>query len=309
MADKIKRPSKGSNFFIKADEWNKPLGIHTIMAHEISLQDAMEIAKKTSWNNIGYQKNLSNILSVYPNMSLGAANAFARMGYDQNSAAVKAGADLDTIQNSLRGFNSNGKYSSSDVMRALSAINVDPNKADLQDNHDAAWFSGLKSFSRHTFAMLTAPLQIVTQAMRSSMAVARKADEEKRFVDPFSLIFRGVFNKNTYTQNTFAKMLGGAESGQGYFAGGEALKQSEEAARRTLTIAGHNDIAWTLGRQIASFGSDDPNSTAFRTASGIVDGIVALFADPTVIFGKAVAGARAAKFIAEGTEATRAGTA
>ena len=309
MADKIKRPSKGSNFFIKADEWNKPLGIHTIMAHEISLQDAMEIAKKTSWNNIGYQKNLSNILSVYPNMSLGAANAFARMGYDQNSAAVKAGADLDTIQNSLRGFNSNGKYSSSDVMRALSTINVDPNKADLQDNHDAAWFSGLKSFSRHTFAMLTAPLQIVTQAMRSSMAVARKADEEKRFVDPFSLIFRGVFNKNTYTQNTFAKMLGGAESGQGYFAGGDALKQSEEAARRTLTIAGHNDIAWTLGRQIASFGSDDPNSTAFRTASGIVDGIVALFADPTVILGKAVAGARAAKFITEGTAATRAGTA
>lgn len=303
MAKRTQRPSDGSKFFIPAEEWKNPAGMHTIMANQISLKEAMDIAKKSSWNNIGYQKNLSRILSVYPNMSADVANTFARMGYDQNNAAVRAGAELDTIQSSLRGFNSDGKYDSSEVMQALGMLSKDKSNADLNDHNDAAWFAGTKWASRNVFAFLMSPLQTVTQGARTFVR-----NMEVRGDNPLSSFFGAVFNKGTYTQSTFAKMLGGADSGQGYFAAGDAEKQSEEQARQTMTIQGHNDIAWTLGRSIAAYASDDPSSRMFRTLSGVIDGVVFVVADPTIIGGKIFAGAKAARLAGKAAEAAKAGT-
>ena len=82
------------------------------------------------------------------------------------------------------------------------------------------------------------------------------------------------------------------EAGEGFFLGGGAAeKQAERARKFRGTINGH---AWTVGRGAADV-LFTPGSREYNFLSGVVDAAVTVFADPTVIGGKATAGLRAGR--------------
>jgi len=81
-------------------------------------------------------------------------------------------------------------------------------------------------------------------------------------------------------------------AGEGFFLGGTAAeKQAERARQFRGTI---NDKAWTLGRGAAAV-AFAPGSKPYNILSGIVDGAVNIFADPTLYGGKALKAVRSAR--------------
>ena len=84
------------------------------------------------------------------------------------------------------------------------------------------------------------------------------------------------------------------EAGEGFFLGGTAAEKQADRARRVRgTINGQ---AWTVGRGAANI-YFTPGSKEYNFLSGIVDGAVAVFADPTLVAGKVSAGVKAARLI------------
>jgi hypothetical protein len=81
-------------------------------------------------------------------------------------------------------------------------------------------------------------------------------------------------------------------AGEGFFMGGTAAEKQAERARRVRGTI--NGSAWTLGRGAADV-VFAPGSKPYNILSGLVDASVAIFADPTLYGGKALAAAKTAK--------------
>jgi hypothetical protein len=82
-------------------------------------------------------------------------------------------------------------------------------------------------------------------------------------------------------------LSGGVDMGSGYFVGGSVEEEQSQRQRDILgTIQRGDDLhAWTAGRQLARSLADagviDEESWAWNIASGVVDGVIAVVADPS----------------------------
>lgn len=149
------------------------------------------------------------------------------------------------------------------------------------DNQPKSWWQRnvadkVKTTARWTFAALNLAPELATNA--ASQLFSSHNPEG----------FDGWF-KSTTLGSLIADPTG---AGEGYFVSGRvAEKQSERARRFRGEINGR---AWTVGRGSANL-FFAPGSKEYNLLSGVVDAAVNVFADPTVVAGKALAGAKAAK--------------
>jgi hypothetical protein len=149
------------------------------------------------------------------------------------------------------------------------------------DNQPKSWWQRnvvdkVKTTTRWTFAALNLAPELTTN-LGSQLFSSTNPEG-----------FDGWFKSTTFG----SLMADPTGAGDGYFVGGQvAEKQSERARRFRGTINGQ---AWTVGR-----GSADvfftPGSKEYNLLSGVVDAAVNVFADPTIVAGKALAGAKTAR--------------
>lgn len=108
----------------------------------------------------------------------------------------------------------------------------------------------------------------------------------------------------------------GAGQGSGIFGvdteEGVGKRQRELAYDNARVVFGNGEQeAWTLGRGIFSINAESGEGWLYRNGSGVVDAIVSILTDPTLVGGKAITSARAAAQIAKQAElanAVKAGT-
>jgi len=163
------------------------------------------------------------------------------------------------------------------------------------DKPQRGWFdrtftSKLRAASRWTFAAL----DFVPEFVQGGLAQFRKPGDT-------------LFQEGWFTATKFGTALQNPElRGEGFFMGGETVDPEtgqtvtfeEKAGEKARAYRGEiNGHAWTLGRGAASL-VFTPGSKAYATASGLLDAVVNLTMDPTVLGGKAAAAIRTGRALA-----------
>lgn len=177
------------------------------------------------------------------------------------------------------------------------AVLPDQAEAVLHPLQDAAGAAGeaLKPGARTVFTALEAPLQFATGAARQGYGIATGQQEWEGV---------GEFLGEAGQQTTLGQVIEGwvkgedIDIGNGFFPGGRMVDERVQAERNAAMIG---NSAWTAGRWLAADVLQiDQGSTAYNIVSGIGDGLVAWFGDPTNA--GLVKGAKASRARKLGTE-------
>jgi hypothetical protein len=158
---------------------------------------------------------------------------------------------------------------------------IAPEKVDTTRQRQKSWwernvFDKAKAVSRWSFATLNLAPEIA-QNVASQIASPNDPDGWDGFFKSTSL--------GTMFQDS-------GLAGEGWFMGGKAMEKQAERARRFRGTVG--DSAWTIGRGAADV-FFTPGSKEYSILSGVLDAVVNIGADPTIVGGKALAGARAGR--------------
>jgi len=164
---------------------------------------------------------------------------------------------------------------------------LDPSKPEDKGFFERNVFDKVKTASRWTFATMDV-LKDVTNNVASQI-----------FSDNDPAGFDGWF-KSTQLGTMLADS---EESGEGWFFGGKAAEKQAERARRVRGTI--NGSAFTIGRGAASV-VFTPGSKAYNIASGLLDAVVTLGTDVTLVGGKAVAASKGYGSLSELKSATAA---
>ena len=161
--------------------------------------------------------------------------------------------------------------------QAASKIALAPETKDPEGWWQRNVYGSIKKASQYTFAALN----LAPDVAQNVAAKVLNSDEANPTMD-------GWF-KSTSLGSLIANDEG---AGEGFFLGGEAAAEQSERARKFRgTIDDDGKKAFTVGRFAAGLVLPD-NSTAYNVISGLVDGAVAVGADPTLFAGKAIKAAR-----------------
>jgi hypothetical protein len=165
-------------------------------------------------------------------------------------------------------------------------VRLEPNKPQSKNWVERNVYDPLKSAARYTFATLN----LAPELAQNVASQALNPDNPEGFDGFFKSTSLGTMiaaSKGEIDPNTGQPIT----AGEGFFLGGTALEKQAERARRVRgTINGN---AWTLGRGAADVVSA-PGTKPYSILSGFIDGAVNVFADPTLVAGKALKGVRTA---------------
>jgi hypothetical protein len=157
---------------------------------------------------------------------------------------------------------------------------LDPNKPDDKGFFERNVFDKIKETTRWSFAALDTVKDL-------SQNVASQVFNPN---DPAG--FDGWFQSTS-----LGTMLSDSEqAGEGFFLGGKAAEKQAERARRVRGTI--NGSAWTIGRGAASL-VFTPGSKAYGIASGLLDAVVTVGTDPTMLAGKGYAASKGFSSLAE----------
>lgn len=157
---------------------------------------------------------------------------------------------------------------------------LDPNKSDDKSFFERNVYDKVKETTRWSFAALDT-VKDLTQNVASQIFSAN---------DPAG--FDGWFQSTS-----LGTMLSDSEqAGEGFFIGGKAAEKQAERARRVRGTI--NGSSWTIGRGAASV-VFTPGSRAYGIASGLLDAVVTVGTDPTMLGGKLYAGSKGFSSLSE----------
>jgi hypothetical protein len=157
---------------------------------------------------------------------------------------------------------------------------LDPNKPDNKSFFERNVFDKVKETTRWSFAALDT-IKDLSQNVASQVFNPG---------DPAG--FDGWFQSTS-----LGTMLSDSEqAGEGFFLGGKAAEKQAERARRVRGTI--NGSAWTVGRGAASL-VFTPGSKAYGIASGLLDAVVTVGTDPTMLAGKGYAASKGFSSLAE----------
>lgn len=195
---------------------------------------------------------------------------------------IKAGANADTPGidkiTSLDGINQ--------VIRTATAVQTLPSQFNKDKSlfgtiRDAA-YGTLKGASRVGFATLRAPYDYITTVGRDAYAVLHgEKGAGKQFIKdiaPTSML--------TGQSTTLGALMtdvrdgGGISTGSGFFID-PTSRVGKQQAKAMQSFGRVNGQSFTIGRASLSTLGADPNSTLYKTASGIIDAVLNVAADPT----------------------------
>jgi hypothetical protein len=157
---------------------------------------------------------------------------------------------------------------------------LDPNKPEDKGFFERNVFDKVKTASRWSFASMD-----ILKDLSNNVASQIFSDN-----DPAG--FDGWF-KSTQLGTMLADS---EESGEGWFFGGKAAEKQAERARRVRGTI--NGSAFTIGRGAANV-VFTPGSKAYNIASGLLDAVVTLGTDVTIVGGKAFAASKGYSSLSE----------
>jgi hypothetical protein len=157
---------------------------------------------------------------------------------------------------------------------------LDPNKPEDKGFFERNVFDKVKTASRWSFASMD-----ILKDLSNNVASQIFSDN-----DPAG--FDGWF-KSTQLGTMLADS---EESGEGWFFGGKAAEKQAERARRVRGTI--NGSAFTIGRGAANV-VFTPGSKAYNIASGLLDAVVTLGTDVTLVGGKAFAASKGYSSLSE----------
>lgn len=195
---------------------------------------------------------------------------------------IKAGANADTPGidkvTTLDGINQ--------VIRNATAVKTLPSQFDKDKSlfgtvRDAA-YGALKGASRVGFATLRAPYDYITTAGRDAYAIMQgekgAGQQFLKDLSPTSMITGQSTLLGSLVTDTFDG--GGISTGSGFFID-PTSRVGKQQAKAMQSFGRVNGQSFTIGRASLSTLGADPNSTLYKTASGIIDAVLNVAADPT----------------------------
>ena len=215
--------------------------------------------------------NFNSIISKYPFLSKEVIVGLVKAGANADTPGIDKVTSLDGIQSAIRAATA--------VKDLPSTFNKD--KSLFQTVGDAV-YGTLKGASRVGFAALRSPYDYITTTARNIYAVSQGEKgagmQFAKDLNPGTMIFG-----KTTTLGALARDVvdgGGISTGSGFFIDPKS-RVGKEQARAMQSFGRVNGQSFTIGRASLSTIGADPNSTLYKTASGIIDAVLNVAADPT----------------------------
>ena len=235
--------------------------------------------------------NFKSIIAKYPFLSKEVIVGLVKAGANADTPGIDKVTSLDGIQSAIRAATA--------VKDLPSTFNKD--KSLFQTVGDAV-YGTLKGTSRVGFAALRSPYDYITTTARNIYAVSQGEKgagmQLAKDLNPGTLLFG-----KTTTLGALARDVvdgGGVSTGSGFFIDPKS-RVGKEQARAMQSFGRVNGQSFTIGRATLSTVGADPNSTLYKTASGIIDAVLNVAADPTTYASFGIAPAlKAGKVLATG---------
>jgi hypothetical protein len=215
--------------------------------------------------------NFNSIIAKYPFLSKEVIVGLVKAGANADTPGIDKVTSLDGIQGAIRAATA--------VKDLPSTFNKD--KSLFQTVGDAV-YGTLKGTSRAGFALLRSPYDYITTVARDIYSVSQnEAGAGMRLaknLNPGALLFGKTSNFGSLARDVVDG--GGVSAGSGFFIDPKS-RVGKEQARAMQSFGRVNGQSFTIGRASLSTVGADPNSTLYKTASGIIDAVLNVAADPT----------------------------
>lgn len=313
MAKKKKLFEPKGNVFTY-EEW-APSGVNPFIIKDYSQEELIDNYKKI-YSDTDLPIVLSQFAKDFP-QNPDIALSLAKSG--TSGDAVSAAARLQTIMNeSMADKPWEGKtnqVNNIDYNEYLKSLKKDDTTATEQDKEDAAWFAGLKRTSRYGLAGLYTMYEAAINTVRQIDGYVNKAEGSVN--DPSNVVVGGedasdftrIYKNTTLWQN----IAEGKDIGTGFIPGGEAYQAKEALTSRVARVRSAKtgeEYFYTPGRgAVSALTTLDPEDTAYKTITGIIDGVIGLYVDPGSKIAKVSQAANALRRTNNLREATTAGKA
>ena len=229
-------------------------------------------------------KSLEDITTKYPSISTDLAMAMVKQGLNADTPGIDKVVTIDGISQLKRDQFNVDKIKSS----------VDKDKGILGSIGDAYRkyiYDPLKGATRITFAALRYPYDLATTLTRDlsvtpqpgqTVSGAYQSNAQQFFKD-----LRTLGGQNTQLGALIADRVGGkpgVDTGTGFFINPNS-RVGKANARAMSSYGTINGDSFTIGRGLFRVLADNPDKTAYKVASGIVDAVLNIAMDPSTWFG------------------------
>lgn len=215
--------------------------------------------------------NFNSIITKYPFLSKEVIVGLVKAGANADTPGIDKVTSLDGIQSAIRAATA--------VKDLPSTFNKD--KSLFQTVGDAV-YGTLKGTSRIGFAALRSPYDYITTTARNIYAVSQGEKgagmQLAKDLNPGTLLFGKTTTLGATARDIFDG--GGVSTGSGFFIDPKS-RVGKEQARAMQSFGRVNGQSFTIGRAAMSTVGTDPNSALYKTASGIIDAVLNVAADPT----------------------------
>ena len=216
-------------------------------------------------------QNFTSITRKYPFLSKEVVVGLIKAGANADTPGIDKVTTLDGISKTIRAATAVEKLPST----------FDKDKSLFGTVRDAV-YGTVKGASRVGFTTLRAPYDYITTVGRDAYAVMQgEKGAGKEFVknlNPATMLVGETVGLGALVRDTFDG--GGISTGSGFFIDPTSRvgKQQAKAMQSFGRVEGQS---FTIGRASLSTLGADPNSTLYKTASGIIDATLNVAADPT----------------------------
>lgn len=288
---KSNNPFKPKGTLFTYEDW-APSAVNPFLTKEYSQEDLISEYKK-----VYSQTDLPIILSRYaqdfpqnPDIALSLAKS------GTSGDATSAAARMTTILNETgTALNANKPWEGKDAqvnnidyIEYLKGLNKDETTATEQDKEDAAWFAAIKRTSRTFLTPFFTGYDTSTNVIRQIDGYLNKTEGSVN--DPSNVVVGGE-DASDFTRiykNTllYQNQVEGLSVGSGFIPTGEAYAMKEALSSRVARIRSAKtgmEYFYTPGRgAVSALTALDPEDTAYRNLSGIIDAVVGFKIDPGV---------------------------
>jgi hypothetical protein len=293
------------------EEW-APSGVNPFLIKDYSQEELIENYKK-----IYSDTDLPIILSKFANefpQNPDIALSLAKSG--TSGDAVGAAARLQTILNETGTAimapkpweGKDAQVNNIDYNEYLKGLNKDDTTATEQDKEDAAWFAAIKRSSRTFLTPIFSGYETAINVFRQIDGFANRNNDSELSQNPYGVDisqnfpvvggedasdFSRIYKNTTMYQN----LREGKSVGTGFIPTGEAYQAKEALTSRVARIRSAKtgqEYFYTPGRSLVSSTTTlDPEDTAYKVITGIVDAVFGFKVDPTAGIAKITSARRA----------------
>lgn len=236
--------------------------------------------------------NFNSIITKYPHLSKEVIVGLIKAGANADTPGIGTVANLDGVQSAIK--------AATMVDKLKSQYGNDKNM--LESIRDTV-YGGLKGTTRVGFAALRSPYDYVTTIGRDIYALTKNEKgagfQLAQDLNPGSMLFGKTTALGSIARD-FVEGNNGVSTGSGFFID-PSSRVGKEQAKAMQAFGRINGQSFTIGRGALSTIGADPNSTLYRTASGIIDATLNVALDPTTYASFGVAPAiKGASILAKG---------